>query len=48
MTTLDGTKYVGGWKNSKRNVQGTYTSEEFKYIGGYKDDSPWKGISYNK
>ena len=48
MTTLDGTKYVGGWKNSKKNGQGTYTSEGFKYIGEYKDDSPWKGISYNK
>ena len=48
MTTLDGTKYVGGWKNSKRNGRGTYTSEGFKYIGEYKDDSPWKGTSYNK
>ena len=45
MTTLDGTKYVGGWKNSKRNGQETYTSEGFKYIEEYKDDSPWKGTS---
>ena len=48
ITTLDGTKYVGGWKNSKRNGQVIYTSEGFKYIGKYKDDSLWKGTSYNK
>jgi len=35
----DGTKYVGEWKDDKRDGQGTYTySSGGKYVGEWKDD----------
>jgi hypothetical protein len=34
-----GNKYVGQWKDNKRNGQGTYTwSDGDKHVGGWKDD----------
>ena len=39
MTYADGDKYVGEWKDSKRNGQGTYTyADGDKYVGEYKDN----------
>ena len=39
-TYADGSKYVGEWKNDKRNGQGTYTfANGDKYVGGHKDDN---------
>ena len=38
MTWPDGTKYVGEWKDGKRNGQGTWTSPDGqKYVGEWKD-----------
>ena len=35
----DGDKYVGEWKDDKKNGQGTYTSAGGdKYVGEYQDD----------
>jgi len=43
MTYTSGDKYVGQWKDKKRDGQGTYTWGEGsnngdKYVGEYKDD----------
>ncbi len=39
MTWADGDKYVGEFKNGKRNGQGTYTfADGDKYVGEFKDD----------
>ena len=38
-TWSDGEKYVGEWKDGKRNGQGIYDFENGdKYVGAYKDD----------
>ena len=37
-TFIDGAKYVGDWKDGKRNGQGTYTFPDgMKYVGEFKD-----------
>ena len=37
-TWPDGQKYVGEWKDDKRNGQGTHTwPDGQKYVGDYKD-----------
>ena len=37
-TYAEGDKYVGEWKNGKKNGQGTKTSAEgYKYVGEFKD-----------
>ena len=38
----DGIKYVGEYKDGKRNGHGTHTHTESKekYVGGWKDDMP--------
>ena len=42
-------KYVGEWKNGKRNGQGTLTSSDGnKYVGEWKQDNPWEGTRYDK
>jgi len=39
MTYPDGHKYVGEWKDGKKNGQGTYTYPDGqKYVGRWKDD----------
>ena len=38
-TYPDGGKYVGRWKDDKRNGQGTFTYPDGgKYVGRWKDD----------
>jgi len=38
MTLPDGSKYVGQWKDSKMNGQGTFIAPDGrKYIGEFKD-----------
>jgi|TARA_B100000953_G_scaffold45624_1_gene34845 hypothetical protein len=49
LTSTDGEKYVGEWKDGKLNGQGTYTwSDGDKYVGEYKDGKPWNGTDYDK
>ena len=36
-TWADGDKYVGEFKDGKRNGQGTFTSASGKYVGEFKD-----------
>ena len=41
LTFADGEKYVGEYKDGKRNGQGTYTfASGAKYVGEYKDEQP--------
>ena len=38
ITSPDGSKYVGEWKNNQEHGQGTFTSSDGgKYVGGWKD-----------
>ena len=38
------TRYVGEWKDGKKNGQGTYTQTDGgKYEGEWKDDKRWNG-----
>ena len=40
-TFVNGTKYVGEWKNGNRNGQGTTTTDKGdSYVGEWKDDKP--------
>jgi len=49
MTSLVGEKYVGEWKNGKKNGQGTYTFYYGrKYVGEFMDGKRWKGTMYYK
>ena len=49
ITSPDGDKYVGEWKDNKRHGQGTYTYPDgSKYVGEFKDGKPWNFISYYK
>ncbi len=49
MTSTDGDKYVGEWKDGKRHGEGTYTwSDGDKYVGEYKDGKSWNGTDYDK
>ena len=42
-------KYVGKWKDGKKNGQGTYTSfDGRKYVGEFKGEKEWNGIYYDK
>ena len=42
-------KYVGEYKDGKRNGQGTMTlSDGTKYVGEYKDGKTWNGTGYDK
>ncbi|HIN02730.1 MAG TPA: hypothetical protein EYM60_05265 [Candidatus Marinimicrobia bacterium] len=45
-------KYVGNWKDGKRNGKGTYTSglsrNFYKYVGEWKNGEMWNGIYYDK
>jgi len=42
-------KYVGEYKNGKRNGQGTQTwLDGRKYVGEYKDGKTWNGTGYDK
>ena len=43
-TYPDGGKYVGKFKDGKKNGQGTFTYPEGqKYVGRWKDDKRWNG-----
>ena len=45
-TYADGSKYVGEWKDDKRNGQATYTyADGSKYVGEYKDNK-WNGLGF--
>ena len=49
LTHPDGRKYVGEWKDGKRNGQGTSTSTDGqKYVGEWKNGRTWNGIQYDK
>ena len=42
-------KYVGEYKDGKRNGQGTQTwLDGRKYVGEYKDGKTWNGTGYDK
>ena len=42
---INGDKYVGEWKDSKKNGQGTYiTADATTYSGQWEDDKPGKDI----
>ena len=42
-------KYVGEYKDCKRNGQGTQTwLDGRKYVGEYKDGKTWNGTGYDK
>ena len=42
-------KYVGEYKDGKRNGQGTQTRlDGRKYVGEYKDGKTWNGTGYDK
>ena len=45
-----GGKYVGEWKNGKRNGQGTSTTSSigYKYVGEWKNGKHWNGTRYYK
>ena len=41
VTSPDGRKYVGEWKDDKKHGQGTYTwSDGSNYVGKFKDGIP--------
>ena len=45
----NGEKYIGEWKNGKRNGFGTQTYRfGGKYEGEWKDGDKWNGINYEK
>ena len=51
---LDGSKYVGSWKNGKKNGQGAFTQyssliypDGRKYVGEYKNGKEWNGTYYD-
>ena len=49
LTFAAGTKYVGQWKDGKRNGQGTYAwADGRKYVGQFKNDQiiPSQGTEY--
>ena len=49
MTFPDGRKYVGEWKNGKKNGHGTFTFPSgFRYVGEYKVGKMWNVKKYNK
>ena len=49
MTFPDGRKYVGEWKNGKKNGYGTFTFPSgYKYVGEYKVGKMWNVKKYNK
>ena len=43
-----GGRYVGEWKNGKRNGQGTSTTSSigYKYVGEWKNGKHWNGTRY--
>ena len=45
-----GGRYVGEWKNGKRNGQGTSTTSSigYKYVGEWKNGKHWNGTRYYK
>lgn len=47
-TYASGDKYVGEFKDGKRNGEGTFTfASGYKYVGEYKDDKPnGQGVAY--
>ena len=48
MIHILGGKYIGEWKNGKKDT-GTYTFPRgSKYIGSWKNDETWKGTYYDK
>ena len=48
-TYTSGTKYEGGWKDSKYHGQGTLTSSDGKYfVGEFKESKPWNITGYDK
>jgi len=49
MTSPDGRKYVGEWKNGKKHGQGTETwSSGWKYVGEWREGKPWNITIYGK
>jgi len=49
LTSTDGEKYEGKWKNGKKHGQGTMTwSSGGKYVGEWKDGKRWNGTMYDK
>ena len=50
MTDNFGGRYVGEWKNGKRNGQGTSTTSSigYKYVGEWKNGKHWNGTRYYK
>ena len=48
LTTPDGSKYVGEFKNGKYHGQGTLTFRDGdKYVGEFKDEEMWTGKFYD-
>ena len=49
LTHPDGRKYVGEFKDGKKNGQGTYTwSDGDKEVGKWKKNELWNGTMYDK
>jgi len=49
ITFPDGRKYVGEWKNGRRDGQGTYTYDDGDmFEGEWKDGEQWNGTHYDK
>jgi len=49
LTHPDGRKYVGEFKDGKKNGQGTYTwSDGDKEVGEWKKNELWNGTQYDK
>ena len=45
----NGSKYIGGFKDGKRNGQGTYTfPNRTKGIGYFRINKPWNVTKYDK
>ena len=45
----NGEKYVGTYKDIRRNGHGTYPSHDgVRYVGEWRDGQPWKGEVYLK
>ena len=48
-TSPDGARYVGEYKDGKRNGQGKFTSPDgFMYEGEWRNGVTWNGIYYDK
>jgi hypothetical protein len=48
LTSTDGQKYVGEFKDGLPNGQGTFTWKNGKYVGEFKDEKMWNGTFYDE